>query len=64
LTKDLAVDGYTVHFDIWDTAGQERYNSLAPLFYRGASAAVVVYDITKEVSRIKVVGLYFLVIKN
>lgn len=34
---------------IWscrDTAGQERYRSLAPLYYRGAAAAAVVYDIT------------------
>jgi len=39
-------DSTTVKFEIWDTAGQERYSSLAPLYYRGASAAVVVYDIT------------------
>ncbi|CAL8463264.1 g2798 [Coccomyxa elongata] len=39
-------DGTTVKFEIWDTAGQERYASLAPLYYRGASAAAVVYDIT------------------
>lgn len=31
---------------IWDTAGQERYASLAPLYYRGAAAAAVVYDVT------------------
>ncbi|KAK9868902.1 hypothetical protein WJX84_010752 [Apatococcus fuscideae] len=39
-------DGRTVKFEIWDTAGQERYASLAPLYYRGAGAAVVMYDIT------------------
>ena len=37
--------------EIWDTAGQERYHSLAPMYYRGAAAAIVVYDITSEVSR-------------
>ena len=40
------VDDATVNFDIWDTAGQERYRSLAPMYYRGAAAAIVVYDIT------------------
>lgn len=46
MTQTLALDDVTVKFEIWDTAGQERYHSLAPMYYRGAQAAVVVYDIT------------------
>ena len=40
------VPEFKVKFEIWDTAGQERYHSLAPMYYRGAQAAIVVYDIT------------------
>jgi GTPase SAR1 family protein len=43
------LDGRVVRFEVWDTAGQERYNSLIPLYYRGARAALVVYDLTDRV---------------
>jgi len=46
LTQTVQCDDATVKFEIWDTAGQERYRSLAPMYYRGAAAAIVVYDIT------------------
>lgn len=36
-----------IAFKIWDTAGQERYACLAPMYYRGAGAAILVYDICK-----------------
>ncbi|KAI3411560.1 uncharacterized protein J3R85_017867 [Psidium guajava] len=47
-TQILSLDEATVKFDIWDTAGQERYHSLAPMYYRGAAAAIVVYDISSR----------------
>ncbi|XP_063944668.1 uncharacterized protein LOC108214836 [Daucus carota subsp. sativus] len=48
-SQTVAVNDATVKFEIWDTAGQERYHSLAPMYYRGAAAAIIVYDITNQV---------------
>jgi len=48
LTQTVCLDDATVKFEIWDTAGQERYHSLAPMYYRGAQVAIVVYDITSQ----------------
>ncbi|KAF9174100.1 GTP-binding protein of the rab/ypt [Mortierella sp. AD010] len=51
LTQTICLDdATTVKFEIWDTAGQERYKSLAPMYYRNANCAVVVYDITQTSS--------------
>jgi Ras-related protein Rab-5C len=53
LTQTISLDeNSTVKFEIWDTAGQERYKSLAPMYYRNANCAVVVYDITQAVSEL------------
>ena len=40
----------TVKFNIWDTAGGDRYRPTAPLYYKGAAAAIVVYDVTNPSS--------------
>lgn len=48
LAKNIDYQGQNLKLEIWDTAGQERYRSLAPMYYRGAKVAVVVYDITKK----------------
>ncbi|PWN97415.1 ras-domain-containing protein [Tilletiopsis washingtonensis] len=50
LTQKLVVDGTKVRLQLWDTAGQERFRSMAPMYYRGSNAAVIVYDITNEAS--------------
>jgi small GTP-binding protein len=34
--------------EIWDTAGQEKYRSITKIFYKEASAVIVVFDITRK----------------
>jgi len=50
LTQKCRLEDRVLRYEIWDTAGQERFHSLAPMYYRNAQAAVVVYDITKASS--------------
>ena len=46
MSQVIMVDGQSIKYQIWDTAGQEKYHSLAPMYYRGAAAAVVVSALT------------------
>ncbi|XP_078458142.1 ras-related protein Rab-5C-like isoform X2 [Lampetra planeri] len=48
-SQTVCLDSALVKFEIWDTAGQEKYHCLTPMYYRGAQAAIIVYDITDEV---------------
>ena len=44
------MDGSELSLQIWDTAGQERFRSMTPMYYRGAKAAICVFDVTNEES--------------
>lgn len=50
MSKKIALDDQHFAFQIWDTAGQEKYRSLAPMYYRGAAAAIIVYDVSRDSS--------------
>ena len=41
-------DGSMLRLHIWDTGGAEKFKTVAPLYYRGAHAALVVYSIVDE----------------
>lgn len=45
-----------VRLQIWDTAGQERFRSISRLYYRGANACLLCYDITDEASFTEMAG--------
>lgn len=44
--KQMEINGHNIVMGIWDTAGNERYDAMTRIYYRGAKAAVVCYDIT------------------
>jgi len=46
MTKRISLPNSTLKLQIWDTAGQERFRSMAPMYYRNAAAAILVYDIS------------------
>jgi len=50
VTKDVTIDGQQLELLIWDTAGQEVYRGLAPMYYRSALIAFIVFDVTKAES--------------
>jgi len=50
MQKSLIHHGQSYKMQIWDTAGQERYHSLAPMYYKGALGAILVFDLTRASS--------------
>lgn len=40
----------SVRVEVWDTAGQEKYRSMAPMYFRNAAGAMLVYDQTVKES--------------
>lgn len=56
-TKSVNLDdGKEVTLNIWDTAGQERYRALAPMYFRDANIAILVYAINSKDSFEKLRG--------
>ena len=49
MQTSVNVDNIVVTFHICDTGGYERYHGLEPVYYRGAQAAIIMYDITSMV---------------
>ena len=48
-TKPDGSSGST-KLNLWDTAGQERFDALTKMYFKQAEAAIIVYDVTNEIS--------------
>ena len=46
--KIIQINNLIFNLNIWDTAGEEKYHAMAPIFYRGAQGAVVIFDVTNR----------------
>ncbi|EDR29171.1 GTP-binding protein YPTC4, putative [Entamoeba dispar SAW760] len=49
-TKTIPIQGQSVKLQIWDTAGSEKFRSITRSYYRGATGALLVYDISRKES--------------
>ena len=48
LFKTKMYQDKTIKFQIWDTAGQEIFRSLTSCYYKGATAILLFYDVTRS----------------
>ena len=44
----MNISGKQIKLQIWDTAGQESFRSITRSYYRGATGALLVYDISRR----------------
>lgn len=50
ITTNDGTDQKKMKLSLWDTAGQETYKSITRSYFRGASGALLVFDITRRSS--------------
>eukprot|EP01123_Difflugia_compressa_P005273 TRINITY_DN1692_c1_g2_i5.p1 TRINITY_DN1692_c1_g2~~TRINITY_DN1692_c1_g2_i5.p1 ORF type:complete len:194 (+),score=42.36 TRINITY_DN1692_c1_g2_i5:43-624(+) len=49
-TKTIDAAKKRVKLQLWDTAGQEKFRAITVSYFRGASAVIVVFDVTNKAS--------------
>ena len=64
ISRDIQTEQGSVSLHVWDTAGQERYRSLVPKYSQGASAIIIVYDVTDQESFIQAQDWYDQAVQN
>lgn len=50
VAKDITVEDYRVKLQIWDFGGEDRFKVFLPIYARGSSGGIFMYDITRKSS--------------
>jgi small GTP-binding protein len=56
--KELDFGDTMVRLQLWDLAGQPHFSSVRPVFYRGAAGSILVFDVTRRETFMKVPSWY------
>lgn len=63
-SKYVTVNEETVTLSIWDIAGQQRFDVFRTMFFRGAKAALLVFDLTRPATFTKLQNWYEDLLEN
>ncbi len=48
VAKDISIDKYRIKLQIWDFGGEERFKIFLPVYARGSSGGIFMYDLTRK----------------
>lgn len=54
MAKDIEINGYRVKLQIWDFGGEQRFRVFLPVYARGSSGGIFMYDTTRKNSLDKI----------
>ena len=57
--KDLNYKDRNVKLTIWDIAGQQQWETMRPVYYRGAQGVIGMYDVTNEESYKNLLNIWY-----
>ncbi|NHJ86797.1 MAG: GTP-binding protein [Asgard group archaeon] len=63
-SKRMKIGADNATLSIWDIAGQQRFDVFRAMFFRGAKAALLVFDLTRPATLAKLQDWYEDLIKN
>jgi Ras-related protein Rab-43 len=48
VAKDISIDKYRIKLQIWDFGGEDRFKVFLPVYARGSSGGIFMYDLTRK----------------